>query len=278
MENNCLVKKLKSAVNNNSLRKIGEFKIGVVPSSVANSQLRIDSNSPFTAKVEGTGTFEDVYHQGTPLTSLSSQLRDGNQMIALKLPNDQTYTISVTPKYGFLKFLKPRGLQSDETYVIDLSEFEWCEDIERIDLYKNCVKGNISALKNLTSLDRLTLYLGKCSGDTSNLSNLVNLTYLNIDFCGVKGSSSFLRNLTSLTECYIRGVQNTASDFAASDVANLHNLTKLQYTKGASYEEVAQAQVGGGRTSGSLIILNESIGTTKTITYDPSATGGYIIS
>ena len=81
--------------------------------------------------------------------------------------------------------------------------------------------GDISALKNLTSLTNFNGNSTNVSGDIANLKNLTSLTNLYIGGTNVSGDIANLKNLTSLTN--LDGSNTNVS----GDIANLKNLTNL---------------------------------------------------
>ncbi|MDY2731026.1 MAG: leucine-rich repeat domain-containing protein, partial [Erysipelotrichaceae bacterium] len=199
----CLVTKLNGVVDNDSLLKIGEMRVGFV--KVANPETNIQAISvgvsePTILKIVGDGYFTDE----TLSENKGKQITVGENPImsvyAVFVSNNDTQ-VSIQNKYNIreLNGYYSSNASSSNLIVINLDDLKYSSLLTSIVFPYAQVLGDISALKNLTALTSISLSSTQVSGDISALKNLTALTSISLSSTQVSGDISALKNLTALT-------------------------------------------------------------------------------
>merc|ERR1719235_2098100 len=81
----------------------------------------------------------------------------------------------------------------------DLSPLRNLTSMASLSIYDNNLSGDLSGLRNLTSMASLDMSRSNLSGDLSPLRDLTSMTLLDMSFNNLSGDLSPLRNLTSMT-------------------------------------------------------------------------------
>ena len=214
----CLVTKLKGAVDNQNLLRIGEMRIkfNKVSNPTDTTQCIIFKVSRDT-KIEiiGDGYFTDsslAQNNGKNLTILanvSTEVYVSNNDIEFSIPDKYAIAnISVKEQY--------RGNAS-----FDIEGLKFSTSLTNLYLTNMPAYGDIINLKNLTALTKLTVSNTQISGDIAALKNLTALTNINLDNTQISGDIINLKNLTALTNMTVSNTQ------ISGDIINLKNLTAL---------------------------------------------------
>ena len=309
MENNCLVTKLKTTVNNNSLLKIGEMRL---EAKTENEKAKRVNFSAYPAVIETLDGSMSLTTDKTLLTGLTNKLTitggdfdfyTKTQNIVLSILNK--YKIRSVSCFGTtlnLDDLKPcanfesleavnckgslESIKDKPMNIINTVTFEQAQDIAslsgltvltRLNLSGTNVSGDIASLSGLTALTGLVLLKTNVSGDIASLSGLTALTSLNFMSTPISGDITSLSGLTALKTL---NMYNSGTN-VSGDIAGLGRLTALTnlslYGPSASGEIVdfVISQRSNGRTSG-----NMAISTNKIITFNGKALieGNYTIS
>ena len=221
----CLVTKLNGVVDNDSLFKIGEMRVGFV--KVANPETDIQAISvgvraPTILKIVGDGYFTDK----TLSENKGKQITVGEDtsisVTAVFVSNNDTQ-VSIQNKYNIRELNKyySSNANGSSLIVINLDDFKYSSLLTSLRFPYTQVSGDISALKNLTALTTLSLDNTQVSGDISALKNLTALTTLSLNKTQVSGDISALKNLTALTSLGLLRTQ------VSGDISALKNLTAL---------------------------------------------------
>ena len=242
MDNKCLVTNYGGVVNNDSLPRVGEFRI---------KQVKIDSPTSITQAILLNGNNIDVEIKGDAYftdSTLSDNLGKKQTNVdgkTLYVSNNDC-EIAVTNKYnitsiyfretksqwasyaslslnktlslGDLEYSpKLFALRADYT-VGDLSDIK-SNNINILDSNSNTLTGDISVLKDKTSLSYLSLG-NSVTGDISALKDKTSLSYLSLG-SSVTGDLASLANLSSLSQLYM------AYSKLTGDIASLSSCGKL---------------------------------------------------
>ena len=237
----CLVTKLKGAVDNQNLLRIGEMRIkfNKVSNPTDTTQCIILKVSRDT-KIEiiGDGYFTDsslAQNNGKNLTILanvSTEVYVSNNDIEFSIPDKYAIAnISVKEQYRGNASFDIEGLKFSTSltnlYLTnmpaygDIAALKNLTALTNINLDNTQISGDIAALKNLTALTKLTASNTQISGDIAALKNLTALTKLTASNTQISGDIAALKNLTALTNINLDNTQ------ISGDIINLKNLTKL---------------------------------------------------
>ena len=246
--NKCLVTKLNGTVDNDSLMRIGEFriKIGKVSNPTKDSQLvKIGVTSDTELRIVGDGYFTDstlAKNKGKKITisrndEVSNDVYVSNGDIELAVMNKYNLTEISMPKHNTnrafnldeLKYSTHlKNIDCDDTKVYgDLKSLSECSNFKSIALSSSLVTGDISALagKNIgvVSLDSTAVV-----GDISNLKNSSNLSMLHVSNSAISGDISVLSNKNNLT---FLAIGNSALYGDISAFRNKPNIKELGLKK-----------------------------------------------
>lgn len=231
---NCLVTKLKSNVNNPTLRELGAFRMQVIEGTItdnAQQMLGITAGADaVTVKVVGTTPRLAESYEGlsNPLMSITVP---ANTTKNIWLQN-ATYEIEISDKYSITS-LAVVGDKPKKIFGCDLSELEYCTALTIINVDTAGFTEDIKNLSKLTALVSLTLTNNAVSGDIASLATLTNVTNMKIGSTNISGTLTGIAPLvTNLTEIWL---QDT--------------------TVSGSLESLAEAMIANGKTSGRLRII-----------------------
>lgn len=246
--NKCLVTKLNGTVDNDSLMRIGEFriKIGKVSNPTKDSQLvKIGVTSDTELRIVGDGYFTDstlAQNKGKKITisrndEVSNDVYVSNGDIELAVMNKYNLTEISMSKHNTnrafnldeLKYSTHlKSIDCNDTKVYgDLKSLSECSNFKSIALSSSLVTGDISALagKNIgvVSLDSTAVV-----GDISNLKNSSNLSMLHVSNSAISGDISVLSNKNNLT---FLAIENSALYGDISAFRNKPNIKELGLKK-----------------------------------------------
>ena len=223
--NKCLVTKLNGSVtNNDTLLKVGEMRIKILPVEVKNEatqMLSIGVSNPTKLDIIGNAYFTDKLLSENKGKSITIQ--DSTPVFV-----SDSCEISILYKYNIKSLDIHYNGQTSPVYAknkeFSLGSLEYSTQTVFLNIHDTQVSGDISALKNLTGLSTLDLSNTQVSGDISALKNLAGLSTLDLSNTQVSGDISALKNLAGLTTL---GLSNTQVSGDISALKNLAGLTTL---------------------------------------------------
>ena len=203
--NRCLVTKLNGSVDNTSLLRIGEMRIGISKIDSPNhwtQSFRITVNKPTVLEIIGDGYFTDV-----SLTANNGKKITLNPNASEKVyVSNGNFEVAILDKYALVAiFDYDTYSEGDSTYsqknksISDIGFFKYSTALTSFGLSNTNISGDIANLKNLTALTRIELNNTNISGDIANLKNLTALTVLELNDTNISGDIANLKNLTALT-------------------------------------------------------------------------------
>lgn len=230
---NCLVKKWKTVVNNDNLRKLGAFRMQVTESTVtdnAQQMFLIRATKELTVKVVGPTPHLAETYEGlsNPLMSITVP---ANTPKEIWLQN-ATYEIEISDKYSIVS-LNVIGDKPKKIFGCDLSEIEYCLALSVINFDKAGFTGDVKSFSKLTALTSLTLTNNAVDGNISSLATLTNVSNMKVGATNISGSLTGIAPLvTNLSEIWLQN-------------------TKVS----GSLESLAEAMIANGKTSGRLRVI-----------------------
>ena len=214
--NKCLVTKLNGSISNDSILKIGEFRILVKKTKKPqqNTQyLSLSANKASNIEIIGDGYFTDE----TLSTNKGKSMYIPIEGAGFHVSNGD-FEISIKDKYSLKKLEVNRfGFKS-------IDDLKYSPNLNFIKSWNKEIAGDISAFSNLTALTSLELQSPNIAGDISAFSNLTALTSLELQSPNIAGDISAFSNLTALTSLSLNS-PNIAGDISA--FSNLTAVTSL---------------------------------------------------
>ena len=184
----CLITKLNGVCSNETLPKLGYFRIKVYKDIIpANSLFNIDVSKETTATIIGNGYFSDSAFTSNKGKVLS--MSKGTNTFYVKAIDD--CYVDIADKNALLRIIN-----TQKNSGFDLADIKY-SNIMYLWLVDSKVCGDIKNVENL-SLTCLKLDNTAVTGDISVLKNLTALTNLGLDNTAVTGDISVLKNLTAL--------------------------------------------------------------------------------
>lgn len=210
----CLISRLDGIVNNPSLLKLGEIKVTSNLTSIGNSNdyIRVDGSAdkPVTLRME-TGYFRASKSSDD---SIGIEITVNSRMEIF--PSTGEHVISVIPKYN---------IQWLQNVAVDIDNLKFSKNLERLILLPSSC-GDISSLKDLTTLTSLKIFNAKIHGDISSLKNLTELTDFTLLGTQISGDIASLGTLTKMNFFEL-----SSTDKIVGDVSSLKTLSKLDRFK-----------------------------------------------
>ena len=224
--NKCLITKLSGSVDNNSLLKIGEFRIKV--SKIDNPSEKTQGfnlvfKEKVTATILGNGYFTDRTLSENNGKTMEIPAQSNKDIFV----SNGDYEISFNNKYP-LRTLKLKadsvlGVYSSDVKnrILNLDDLKFCNIAEELDILSPNVHGNLSSLTNMSNLSFVNIQSNNVYGDYSSLEGLKKLAFPS--FSGnMKGNTSSISKLDGL----VNGTfQNLEGDI--SKLSSLKNLKVL---------------------------------------------------
>lgn len=188
----CFITKLQGVVNNPSLLKLGELRIGF---SNNDNQSNIQSigigvTNPISLEILGDGYFTDAKGNENHGKTMNFSYSSNSVNIV------GTNTLSIIGKY-YLNTLSVSSVQTNIAYF-SIDDLKLSKNLSKINLNSKNITGDIASLGNLTELNFLSFYGSKVVGDIASLGNLTKLTTLNLSNVAVSGSLNILSKLLKL--------------------------------------------------------------------------------
>ena len=253
MENNCLVTKLKSTVNDNSLLKVGEMFIDIIEQeSPTNQTNRLYLN---------TGNIADLIievENGEANITLDENMASGwtNKITLVKnvfpsapiFVRNGNYRVKVSSKYNLSEI--GRWTSSIFQYAISVDTKYLKYSTNTVTIISR-LSGNLANLKGCTQLTKLVAIASNVTGSLSDLAPLTALTQLNLlNSVNVTGSLSDLAPLTALTQLSLTANSNVVGDI--KDIRQPLTIMAVHSTQiTGELIEFVKTQRSAGRTTGS---------------------------
>lgn len=283
----CLVTKLKGAVSDSSLKKLGEMRLTIHKVDEFSSKRYISINPGYNECILtlSNGYFTDstgVENKGSKIT-LSQ-----NTYNTLYISKDEAI-LSISDKYCFVNFAlsgnntismdsfddinycKKNSLLTITRVMLndDLSNLKLPDAINTIQLTYLDITGNVDNLAKHTNF--VSLSLMEClniTGSISAFQDMVNLEALSINQTKLTGDLTMLQKLTKLKTLNLTGCPNITGDISEikSPVERLE-IANTPLT--GSIESFVATQRSAGRTTGSL--NNGDLGWPKGITFQSAS-------
>ena len=211
--NRCLVTKLNGSVDNTSLLRIGEMRIGISKIDSPNhwtQGFRITVNKLTVLEIIGDGYFTDVN-----LTANNGKKITLNPNVYEKVyVSNGNFEVAILDKYALVAIFDYDTYdEGNSTYsqknksISDIGFFKYSTALTSLGLSNTNLSGDIANLKNLTALTRIELSNTNLSGDIANLKNLTALTILKLSNTNISGDIANLKNLTALTNLGLSNAQ-----------------------------------------------------------------------
>ena len=211
--NRCLVTKLNGSVDNTSLLRIGEMRIGISKIDSPNhwtQGFRITVNKLTVLEIIGDGYFTDVN-----LTANNGKKITLNPNVNEKVyVSNGNFEVAILDKYALVAIFDYDTYdEGNSTYsqknksISDIGFFKYSTALTSLGLSNTIISGDIANLKNLTALTRIELSNTNLSGDIANLKNLTALTILKLSNTNISGDIANLKNLTALTNLGLYNAQ-----------------------------------------------------------------------
>lgn len=199
--NKCLVTKLNGVVNNNTILKLGEFRIKVIDAPSSKRTIWLKANKEINLSIIGDGYFLD----NTDTNNIGKTLTLGPENMDEVHFSNGTYEISVTSKYDITEFETKAS-----NCIFDLSCFNYSKSIKRIVDKYFCITGKVD-LSNLTLLEELILEKSNTSFDLSDVESLNSAKTIMLN--NVIGNVKSLYGLNSLNVLSLKNA-NVSGDIA----------------------------------------------------------------
>ena len=204
--NRCLVTKLNGSVDNTSLLRIGEMRIGISKIDSPNhwtQGFRITVNKLTVLEIIGDGYFTDVN-----LTANNGKKITLNPNVYEKVyVSNGNFEVAILDKYALVAIFDYDTYdEGNSTYsqknksISDIGFFKYSTALTSLGLSNTNLSGDIANLKNLTALTILKLSNTNISGDIANLKNLTALTNLGLSNAQIPLTGE-ISALSTLSKC-----------------------------------------------------------------------------
>lgn len=224
--NKCLVTKLAGSADNNSLLKIGEFRIKV--SKIDNPSKETQGfnlifKEKCTATILGDGYFTDKTLSENNGKTMEIPAQTNKNIFV----SNGDYEISFDNKYP-LRTLKLKSDNVTAVYSNDiknrsfnLDDLKFCNITEELDIFSPNVYGNLSSLANMNNLSYLNVESNNIYGDYSSLEGLKKLSTAFLVGNNMKGNTSSISKLEALVGGTFKNLEG--------DISKLSSLKRLNF-------------------------------------------------
>lgn len=225
--NKCLITKLAGSVDNNSLLKIGEFRIKV--SKIDNPSEKTQGfnlifKEKVTATILGDGYFTDKTLSENNGKTMEITAQTNKDIFV----SNGDYEISFDSKYP-LRTLKFKADSVIGVYKSDLKnrslnlyDLNFCNIINELDIFSPNVYGNLSSFTNMSNLSFVNIQSDNVYGDYSSLEGLKKLSASTLIGNSMKGNTSSISKLDSLVDGTFKNLEGDISKL--SSLKNLKTL------------------------------------------------------
>lgn len=246
----CLVTKLKGTVNDNSLLKIGEFRIKAdkynEPWDSFSQSFKITCSETTTISIIGNGYFTDTSGTENKGTTLST---DTGEYFYIK--SLDTCYLSISDKYKLTTLIQAyfnANNRYTKNFYINLDDLKYSYELESLSLSRLNVYGSIDSLKD-TKIK--SLYLSNCTEVEGNISNLPN----NLEKLSISNTPKIIKrtnDIVSFTNLINLEASNSGFE---GDVNNFSTLTLLK-TLYVNKNSELKGNISGISTLTNLVNLN----------------------
>ena len=198
--NRCLVTKLNGSVDNTSLPRIGEMRIGISKIDSPNhwtQGFRITVNKLTVLEIIGDGYFTDVN-----LTANNGKKITLNPNVSEKVyVSNGNFEVAILDKYALVSlFDYDEYSEGNSTYsqknksISDIGAFKYSTAMTSLGISNANISGDIANLKNLTALTNMVLSNTQIplTGEISALSTLSKCKTINLQYCKLTGDLAIL--------------------------------------------------------------------------------------
>ena len=218
--NKCLVTKLNGSVSNDSILKIGEFRILVKKTEKPNQNTQyfnLHVSKASTIEIIGDGYFTDENLSTNKGKSMYVPIEGASFYVS-----NGDFEISLKDKYSLKRMEINRfGFKS-------IDDLKYSTNLNFIKSWDADISGDISAFGNLTALTLLDLTSPNISGDISAFRNLTALTSLELVSPNISGDISAFSNLTALKSLTLK------NSIVTGDISKLPAKTRFLSLLGKS--------------------------------------------
>ena len=198
--NRCLVTKLNGSVDNTSLPRIGEMRIGISKIDSPNhwtQGFRFTVNKLTVLEIIGDGYFTDVKlteNKGKKIT-LNPNVNENVYV------SNGNFEVAILDKYALVSIFDYDSYsEGNSTYsqknksISDIGFFKYSTALTNLGLSNTNISGDIANLKNLTALTNLRLSNAQIplTGEISALSTLSKCSTISLSFSKLTGDLAIL--------------------------------------------------------------------------------------
>ena len=224
----CLVTKLKGNVSDDSLLKLGEFRIKVyrVENPTVKTQgMSLEFLEDTEIEIIGDGYFTD---EGLTTNLGTNKKCNANEITSFYLSNGD-YEISVLNKYKvetiYLYYVGNSGVTQTQMshYEFNIDDLKYSPNIIRINAMSNLITGDLKSLGNMIKAEVILMQTASLTGDIANLKNLKDCITCRLNLMyDIYGDISVFSNMPKLKELYL------SSDKIYGDVSVVEKLPNLE--------------------------------------------------
>lgn len=233
--NKCLVTKLNGTVDNDSLMRIGEFRIKMkkVSAPTKDSQLiKIGVTSDTELRIVGDGYFTDstlTQNKGKKIT-ISRNDEVSNEVYV----SNGDIELAVMNKYNLVEISMPKS-QYNKDRAFDLDALKYSTHLKSLEAIGSKVFGNLNSLSNCNRLASIVLGNTLVTGNFSVFAGK-NMGVINLNNTAVVGDISNLKTSNTLSFLYIG---NTAISGDISILGDKNILRYLNIANSALYGDIS---------------------------------------
>lgn len=223
---NCLITQLKEVINNDTLPKLGEIKIGNVYEENF-SKKKLNVTCPAGTKIYSVGGTFSLTDGGVQITEFVVQV-PGTTSVFLSNGN---YDLHITDKYGITGLTLQTGSGWNTKLNFDISECSYMTNVTTLALSNSEISGDLSSLVGMDSMTALYLGGTNVAGDWAVLHEtgneysalgLPNSIYGNLEYYPIIGA-----NITNI----INQNSKTTGDIASLNIFDWVKSITLNKTK-----------------------------------------------
>ena len=254
MANKCLVTKMKSVVNNDSLEIFDTIELDVIPMTITNGETQQKLGiacalAGVTVEVTGDGYFATTL---AGLDSESSRMRSttitANSSLVLThlyFKND-TYKIKIKSKYNVSSIVTPDAT-SGHIVTINVNKMHHCDALVALKSNTTKMYGDVA---NLASCPIGTFSAYESTGLYGDIKNLNQAKSLNIYGTGISGNIAGLNpSIIEFEGSHCSGIIGNINVFKNATVA------RVSYTNiSGSIQSLVETAWEGGRRNGTLTV------------------------
>jgi hypothetical protein len=254
MVNECLVTKLKSVVNNDSLEILGTIELDVIPMTITSGEQQ-QKMSIGTQEGEVVVTVSDGGYYATTLAGLDVE---GSRLTSYTVPASETgyayplyfkndsYKIRIKSKYKVYRIALPDAT-SGHIININVDKIHDCYDLVSLKSNTSKMYGDIAIL---ASCPISTFAAYGCAGLYGDIKNLNQAKSLNIYGTGISGNIADLNSsIVEFEGSRCSGITGNINVFKNATVARV-----AQTNISGSIQSLVETAWEGGRRNGTLTV------------------------